>query len=322
MSMVPAIVSRAEEVPEVIRCTALGDSIAKGYAGRKQEDLRSYPLLAAEEISEETGIPFEYVNYAKNGLDSERLNTEILSTEEVTADIEKADILTLTIGANDLMQEFKYAAREVLGTDRKFSSAYDAFDALQEGVESNPLLIVKILDVLDNWDYDAFEERWITAMEIISRHRKESSQFIVTDIYNPVGGFELPGTMNAMVEEIIWNMNQVMYQYAEEYDYRMVDLFESEICGHTQEDGLHPDQEGQNLIARLVREKIDTGRFLGEPEKEVEEEARPEKTVRRRSLAGDIRRMAILAAGAVVLCIVIMIYVRKVKRKRTDDSAS
>ena len=109
--------------------------------------------MIADAVSAETRIPAECENFAKNGRDSERLNSEILSTEEALAALDRADIITLTIGANDLMQEFRSAAQEVLGTDRKFLSVYDAFDALQEGVGGNPLLIVKILDVLNSWDY-------------------------------------------------------------------------------------------------------------------------------------------------------------------------
>lgn len=260
-----------------IYCTAFGDSIAKGYKGKGQEDLRSYTQLIADRMSAETGHPAECEKFAKNGLDSSRLNSEILTMEEALASLERADIITLTIGANDLMQEFKKAAQEVLGTERKFSSVYDAFDALQEGVENNPLLIVRILDVLNNWDYGIFEEQWTTAMETITEHRKDTAQLVVTNIYNPVSQFELPGAMNGIVEDIICNMNQIMYEYAQDYDYRVVDLFDSDICGHTLEDGLHPDQEGQELIADLAAEKIDSGRFKGEPEKEIKEKPRPEK---------------------------------------------
>lgn len=262
---------------DIIYCTALGDSIAKGYGGKGQEDLKSYTQIIADGASKETGIPAECEKFAKNGLDSSRLNSDILTEEEVLASLDRADIITLTIGANDLMQEFKRAAQEVLGTDRKFLSVYDAFDALQEGVEGNPLLIVKILDVLNNWDYTVFEEQWTAAMETIAAHRKSTAQLVVTNIYDPVSGLELPGAMNGIVEDIIRNMNQIMYEHAEEYDYRVVDLFGSKICEHTQEDGLHPDEEGQELIAELASEKIDTGRFKGEPEKEIEEEPRPEK---------------------------------------------
>ncbi len=233
-------------------------------------------------MTAEVRIPVECEKFAKNGRDSSQLNAEILSTEEAIAALERADIITLTIGANDLMQEFKKAAQEVLGTERRFLSVYDAFDALQEGVEGNPLLLMKILDVLNNWDYEVFEEQWLLAMETIAEHRKDTAQFVVTNLYNPVSRFELPESMNGIVEDIILNMNQIMYDHAKEYDYRIVDLFDSKICEHTQEDGLHPDQEGQKLIAKLAAEKIDTGIFKGEPEKIIREEPRPKKAERRR----------------------------------------
>ena len=50
-----------------IYCTALGDSIAKGYGGKGEEDLRSYTQFIADGVSEETGIPAECEKFAKNG---------------------------------------------------------------------------------------------------------------------------------------------------------------------------------------------------------------------------------------------------------------
>ena len=299
-----------------ISCTAFGDSIAKGYGGRGSEDLKSYSEILMEKISLETGRPAECVKYAKNGLDSARLNSVVFETEEAVSSMETADILTLTIGANDLMQEFKGAAQEVLGTERKFAGAYDAMDALMEGVEGNPLLIMKVLDVLNNWDYAAFEEQWVLAMEKIFAHRKESSQMIVTNIYNPVSRFELPGSMNQIVEDIILNMNEIMYQYAEKYDYCVVDLFSSDICDYLQEDGLHPNQEGQEIIASLVSEKIDTGRFMGEPEKEIKEEVRPKKAVRRRFSLWNILGPVPFLLGAAVLLIVLLLLWRGIRKKK------
>lgn len=301
----------------VIFCAAFGDSIAKGYGGRGSEDLKSYSELLAEKISEETGRCAECRKHAKNGLDSARLNSVIFDTDDAVSDMEAADILTLTIGANDLMQEFKGAAQEVLGTERKFVSAYDAMDALMEGVEENPLLIMKVLDVLNNWDYDDFEEHWVLAMERISAHRKESSQLIVTNIYNPVSGFELPGSMNQIVDDIILNMNEIMYQYAKEYDYYVVDLFASDICNYLQEDGLHPNQEGQEKIASLVLEKVDTGRFMGEPEKEIKEEPRPERTVRQRfSLWNVFGPVPFLLAALFLLMVVLLVLWRGIRKRK------
>ena len=303
---------------DTIYCTALGDSIAKGYGGKGQEDLISYTQLIADQVAGETEIPTECEKFAKNGLDSLRLNSDILTMEEALSSLDRADIITLTIGANDLMQEFKHAAQEVLGTERKFLSVYDAFDALQEGVEGNPLLIVKILDVLNNWDYAIFEEQWMAAMDTITAHRKSTAQLVVTTIYNPVSQFELPGAMNGIVEDIICNMNQVMYEHAEDYDYRVVDLFDSEICEHTQEDGLHPDQEGQEVIAKLAIEKLDTGRFKGEPEKEIKEETAPKKAKQRKYSLWTILGPLPWIAMAILLGITAVFLFWIAKRKNTD----
>ena len=297
LSNLPVRYAQAEEK---IYCAAFGDSIAKGYAGKKKEDLQSYPGLIADAVSKETKLPVEYVNYAKNGLTSERLNADVLSTEEAIDSLETADIITLTIGANDLMQEFKITVREILKTDQRFTSAYDAFDALQEEIADNPLLVMRVLGMLEEWDYAAFDEQWVMAMDTIAQHRKDGSQLVVTDIYNPVNQFELPGTMNLVVDEVIQNMNQVMYDHAEEYDYHVVNLFESEICEHTQADGLHPDQEGQKLIAELVMEKIDTGRYMGEPEKEIEK-SKPAKKSIGQTLLGNTRKVLLVSAAVIVV---------------------
>ena len=316
MSCLPVLQAEEMKKEEKIYCAAFGDSIAKGYAGKKQEDLQSYPQLVADTVSKETGIPTEYVNYAKNGLTSARLNSDVLSTEEAAVSLEKADIITLTIGANDLMQEFKLTVREILETDQRFTSAYDAFDALQEGIENNPLLVMKVLGMLEEWDYAAFDEQWVMAMDTIAQHRKDGSQLVVTDIYNPINQFELPGTMNLVVDEVIQNMNQVMYDHAEEYDYHVVDLFESEICEHTQRDGLHPDQEGQRLLAGLAMEKIDTGRFMGEPEKEIEKSMPAKKSIGQ-IILGNVRKVII---AAVVVIAALAAGVIAVSRKRRKAS--
>lgn len=170
---------------------------------------------------------------------------------------------------------------------------------------------------MEDWDYAAFEEQWAAAMETISQYRKDGSQLVVTDIYNPVNQFELPGTMNMVVDEVIQNMNQVMYDHAEEYDYHVVNLFESEICEHTQRDGLHPDQEGQRLIAGLAMEKIDTGRFMGEPEKEIEKTEPARKSIGR-TILGNIRKVILLTTAAAVILIAGGIAVWRKRRKKTN----
>ena len=230
----------------------LGDSIAKGYCADKSVEIVPYAELAAERIAGQEDRLYEVGNFAKNGLDSVRLNAEILEQEEVREGIGRADIIFITVGSNDLLNECKNTVREILDIDTKFKSAEQALKVLEDAMAENPLLIVNIIAALGGWDYQSFLEEWKQMMTTVNGLRKEEAIVIVTNIYNPVENMELPSTMNGTAEDIIGNMNVIIEGYAGEYDYAVADVFSSGILEHVQADGLHPDQEGQELIADLV----------------------------------------------------------------------
>lgn len=242
---------------EMITCTVLGDSIAKGYSSDKVIKIKSYGRIVTEKLAEENASYFNYMNYAKNGLNTKKLNDQILSRDTVKRSLNQSDIILLTMGSNDLLDEFKKEAQEILGTETKFRSANQALGELTEGVKKNPLIVLKIVDALSNWDYESFESEWIKAMDTITQQKKDSSQIVVTNIYNPVYNMDLPGTLNKVVENIIKNMNRIIDKRADEYGYQVVDLFHSNIAAFVQGDGLHPSQEGQELIAGLVYKEIE-----------------------------------------------------------------
>lgn len=252
---------QAEEA--AIDVTVLGDSIAKGYSADKEKTIKCYGEILAQELSDETGTEYSYRNYAKNGLDTEGLNGKVLAKQEVQESVKNSDIVLLTMGSNDLLNEFKDEAKEILKSERSFTSAADALEEVEEQVKQNPFLVFRIIDALGNWDYGTFEKEWVRAMDAVTTMKPEDAQIVVTNIYNPMKRLKLPGTMNQVVEEIIGNMNDIIEKHAGDYDYSVVDLFESEITEHVQKDGLHPDQEGQELIARLVRAEV-TGYGDGE----------------------------------------------------------
>lgn len=241
---------------DILFGTILGDSIAKGYSGDKAVKLKCYGEIVIEKLAEEAGISSQYTNYAKNGLDSKSLNEIVLVKEDVLADIARSDVVFLTIGSNDLMNEFKNESQRIMKTDEKFRSADAALTALQQSVKENPLLVIKIIDALSNWDYATFEQQWVAALDTITANKKQSAQLVVTNIYNPTSNMELPGSMNAVVEKIIANMNGIIEKHAGQYGYQVVDLFQSDITAFAQLDGLHPNQDGQMLIAGLVKEKL------------------------------------------------------------------
>lgn len=251
--------SGSEDDPvQAFHVTVLGDSIAKGYSGDKTVEIECYGSLAAQKISGEAGIPYSYQNFAKNGLDSSGMNEKILPQSEVRNSIASADVIFITLGSNDLLNECKRVVQEILDTDTKFKSADDALAVLEDAVKENPFLILKIINALSNWDYLSFEEQWTAMMDTVCSLKKEDARIIVTNIYNPVANLKLPSTMNQVVEDIIRNMNSFIEDHAAEYGYAVADLFGSEISEHVQADGLHPDQDGQQLIADIVCDQYTT----------------------------------------------------------------
>lgn len=241
----------------MITCTVLGDSIAKGYSSDKVNPIKCYGRIVTEQLSEENGTWFNYTNYAINGLDTEGLNEKVLSRDTVKWSLNKSDIILLTMGSNDLLNEFKREAQEILNSDTKFRSANQAVGELKDGVKKNPLIVLKIIDALSNWDYESFEGQWITAMDTITQQKKDTAQIIVTNIYNPISNIEMPGTLNKVVEKIIKNMNTIIEKRAAEYGYQVIDLFGSNVAAFVQGDGLHPSQEGQEMIAQMVYKRIE-----------------------------------------------------------------
>ena len=192
--------------PHQLYCTVLGDSIAKGYTCDKSW-MENYGSLAAKEIAYTEGCRYIYHNYAKTGLDTAGLNENYLSKKNVQTNIAKADVIFITIGSNDLLNECKRVVQEILKTDTQFKSADEALASLKDSVKKNPLLVLNAINALNNWDYTSFEKEWVRMMKTINSLKKEDARVIVTTIYNPAGNIKLPSTMNKIVEDIIENMN-------------------------------------------------------------------------------------------------------------------
>lgn len=243
---------------QMIYATVLGDSIAKGYSGEGEADLVPYGSLAMDEIAGREACEYGIENFAKNGLDSAGMNEKILTREEVRDSLGKSDVIFITVGSNDLLNECKRVVQEILNTDTKFKSANEALQVLEDSVKDNPFLVLKIIGALGNWDYQSFEANWIEMMDTVKELKQEGTRIIVTNIYNPVANLKLPSTMNQVVEDIIGNMNRIIDDHAGEYGYGVADAFHSNVSAYVQSDGLHPNQDGQQIIAELVFEEYES----------------------------------------------------------------
>lgn len=232
-------------------CTVLGDSIAKGYSADKDEKIQSYGEIAAEQAAKKAGKECRVSNYAENGLDAGDMNREILSRREVLRDLGQSDLILISIGSNDLLNQYREAAEDILGTG-KFESAGDAGEALKKAVKNNPFLIFRVTEVLRKWDIKTFEETWKKMMQKIEDVRKKGGKMVVNNLYNPAETMKLPGALEETAEELIGSINKIIDKYADKYRYSVADLADSEVAGHMQSDGVHPDQKGQKIIAKEV----------------------------------------------------------------------
>lgn len=247
------IESKKEQYAEQgFMCTVLGDSISKGYSGDKDIEIECYGSLVVKRIASDFGCTYTLENYSQNGLASEKMNENILTREEVLMDLGDSDLILITLGSNDLLNECKSVVQDMLGMDTGFKTADEALGALEDSLKQNPLLILSVINALANWDYQTFEVQWLQMMDTVNSVRKEDAEVIVTNIYNPVANMELPATMNQVVEDIIGNMNKIMEEHAREYGYQVADAAGSPVSGYVQRDGLHPDQDGQQILADLV----------------------------------------------------------------------
>lgn len=256
LPILPASATETGQEAKTIYYTALGDSIPNGYSVDSTLQLKNYPSLLAEDLQTINQVPVQLMQLTKNGLTTAKLNASFLAQPETQEALRQSDVITLTIGANDLMNEFKKVSREILGNESVFHTADEALEALQQGISDNPLLLVDIVGAITGWDYASFEEQWLLAVKSIHTLRKSESQMVVTTIYNPVETADLPGTLNAVVKSLITKMNEIIYDHAEEYDYQVVDLLGYDIAEHTQSDGLHPNQQGQKLICSLIENTL------------------------------------------------------------------
>src|SRR5699024_2380443 len=86
-----------------IKITAIGDSLTQGVGD--EEDNDGYVVILEDTINKDNDI-VEIDNYEKRGNRTDQL-IDRMEEPEIKESLEEADIILITIGANDIMQIFK-----------------------------------------------------------------------------------------------------------------------------------------------------------------------------------------------------------------------
>lgn len=231
---------------------ALGDSIPNGYSVSEEQDMEGYPRILMEELREVKGYSVSFSEYTKNGITADGLCERYLSDVKVQEEIKNADLVTVTAGANDILKRCRDLYREIFGEDAKVQDMETFFSAFQKRMAENPELAAKAAEIMKGWRWEEFEEDWKRMMDSIQKNRKKSCRVIVTTLYNPVGEKEGFRMLNLYIEQQIGRVNDIIMEYQEVYGYQAADIREAGMEEHLQADGLHPDGDGQRIIAGRV----------------------------------------------------------------------
>lgn len=240
---------------KVFEYTALGDSIPNGYTVSEDDKLKNYPRLLADDMEKEGEISVNLSEYTKNGITVNGLYEKYLLDGKVQGDLKKADLITVTIGANDVLRKFRELYQEVFDADMKVQDIQTILEIIQKESVNNPQILAEVSEIIGRWDCDDFEKDWKIAMESIRQNQNEGAEVIVTTIYNPVGELEAFGVLNQVIARMIDRMNQIIVNYSKVYGYRAANVSGVGTNEYLQSDGLHPNQQGQQMIMEIIMEQ-------------------------------------------------------------------
>lgn len=226
---------------KVVTYVAIGDSLTKGVGDSTNQG--GFVPLLAQSLTNETGLEFKAINYGVSGNTSSQILSRMQEKKEIRKDLKQAQLLTITVGGNDLRKA--------------------------------------ILEDTSNLDLDRFEKASKTyeknLKQIIELARKDNPDLpvYVVGIYNPLYlNFPdltelqtLVDQWNQRTEETLSAYQGVYFVPINDLLYKGIDgksgVTESELGKETvtndalyDDDSFHPNNTGYEIMKEAVLEKI------------------------------------------------------------------
>lgn len=194
----------------------LGDSIAYGSG------LTNAPEACYGKIVADTN-GYEYANHAVPGHTTTNLINR-LSEPEVIADLEKADIISISIGGNDFLMNNLID----LMFDAMVKNDYTTFDSIAENFYSN----------------------FSTIVDIINEHN-EDAVILMQTLYNPQSGY-----LRAPYQQAADRLNSAIERFATENPDEIIIVDVGTALGddlaNFAGDEIHPSVKGNEIIAQTI----------------------------------------------------------------------
>ncbi|WP_409270200.1 SGNH/GDSL hydrolase family protein [Neobacillus sp. SCS-31] len=218
-----------------LKIVSLGDSITYGWnldQDRSKPSESAFPNLIGERDHKVT-------NLSKPGWTSSQLLAEIEQNPEYADAIRKADIITLNIGSNDLLQ------------------TTGIIDMVNGKIPFNPAVISQKATL-------ASMQLTVNLNTIIENIRsKTDAPVILYNLYNPYGydpSNPLATTLYGLGNQILNQVNKdVILRQAKTGSILIADAFsafDGKQAGYILPNDIHPNLDGQVVLAKLAEEQI------------------------------------------------------------------
>lgn len=210
---------------------ALGDSLTEGVGDTTNQG--GFVPLLAQSLDNTYGYQVEVVNYGVAGNTSQQILKRMTQQEDIQASLKTADLLTLTVGGNDLRQAILADMDQLtIARMKEPAKAYTERLAriIQEARKDNPNLPIYILGV-----YNPF---YLTFPDL-------------TDLQTIVDNWnQVTADTAARYEQVYFvPINELIYQGSSEQEGAENNLL-------YKEDSFHPNQTGYDIIKQAILEAI------------------------------------------------------------------
>jgi lysophospholipase L1-like esterase len=208
-------VTKKVENNKGLTIVALGDSLTRGTG---DETGKGYVGLLMDEIKDKTKRKVQLTNLGINGQESYQLRKQVQQIE-VQRQIQKADIVLVTIGGNDLFR---------------------GGQGLTDFKTGNIALIEK--KYLDNLNF-IFQQ--------IRKNNNKANVFFI-GLYNPFIDLDQGKEMSKVVRHWNYDSAEVSAAFPKIIFVPTFDLFELKVNDYLYSDKFHPNTKGYRLIAERV----------------------------------------------------------------------
>lgn len=208
---------------------ALGDSIIRGIGADENE---SFVDRFSAMLDQQTNKPVVLQNEGVAGMTSSELNA-LLQTGKLDESIQKADIITINIGGNDIIHSVR---------NKNYLQAIQSFDALQATFVDNLAQITTKVNELN-----------------------PKAIVVLLELYNPLE----PGSeLYSLADQLLPKWNVKLYEAASRFSSSIVIETTKVINGkHLQylsEDGVHPNALGYDAISKQMLQQFQN-QSVGKP---------------------------------------------------------